>query len=107
MDEKPVENNEEFESNIVTLTDEEGNESEFEIIGSHEMDGALYLALIPADGEEGDEYVILRVETDENGEEILVSIDDDDEFDKIADIFDDELFSEIDYDADEKSGGAE
>jgi hypothetical protein len=36
---------------------------------------------------------------DENGEDILVTIEDDDEFDKIADIFDDE-FSDILYDED-------
>ena len=35
---------------------------------------------------------------DEDGEMMLVTIDDDDEFDAVADIFDDELFSDIDYD---------
>lgn len=58
----------------------------------------LYLALVP-DGEgESGEYVILKVVT-EDGEEILVTIDDDDEFDRIADIFDNELFGEIDGEA--------
>ena len=35
----------------------------------------------------------------ENGEESLVSIDDDDEFDDVADYFDDLFSEEIDYDA--------
>ena len=39
--------------------------------------------------------------TDENGEEVLVTIDDDDEFDRIADMFEDE-FMTIEYPADEK-----
>ena len=79
---------------IFTLTDEEGNESDFALIGQKEIDGVLYLALVP-DGEgESGEYVILKVVT-EDGEEILVTIDDDDEFDRVADIFDDELFGEI------------
>ena len=55
------------------------------------------MALVPVG--EDEEYVILRSEIDENGEESLVTIDDDDEFDRVADIFDDELFSEVDYDA--------
>ena len=42
------------------------------------------------------------IEEDENGEEVLVSIDDDEEFDRIADIFDDE-FADIFYDSDEDS----
>ena len=82
-----------FEPEIITLTDEEGNENDFELIASHETDGITYLALTPVEDNEEGEYVILRVETDaQSGEEILVTIDDDDEFDKIADIFDDMLF---------------
>lgn len=84
-----------------TLTDEEGNESEFELIATCELEGIAYYALIPAD--EGDneyaEYVVLRREKDEDGEDVLVTIEDDDEFDRVADYFDDLLQSEIDYDA--------
>ena len=88
---------------IFTLTDEDGNENQFELIGSQEIDGNTYLALVPIDDENGDdEYVILKVDTDDDGEEILVTIDDDDEFDRIADLFDDMLFGEIDYDGDDE-----
>ena len=88
-----------FGDEIFTLTDEDGNENQFEILGREELDGNIYFALFPIDGNENDEYVILKSDTDENGEEVLVTIDDDDEFDKIADIFDDLLFGEIDHDA--------
>ena len=44
------------------------------------------------------EYTILK-SVMEDGEEMLVSIDDDDEFDDVADYFDDLFSSEIDYDA--------
>jgi uncharacterized protein YrzB (UPF0473 family) len=91
-----------FGDEIFTLTDDEGNENQFELIGSHELDGVTYLALVPLDekGEDHEEgeYVILKLDIDDNGEEVLVTIDDDDEFDRIADIFDEELFGEIDYD---------
>ena len=83
--------------NIFTLTDEEGNESEFELLGELNIDDNIYLALIPLDGDE-DEYVILKVEVDENGDELLVTIDDDDEFDKVADAFEDTFMGEIDLD---------
>ena len=92
------------EEEIFTLTDEEGNENQFELIGSHEVDGVTYLALVPIGDKDDEEYVILKMEQDEDGKDILVTIDDDDEFDRIADIFDDELFGEIDYDADSDSG---
>ena len=96
MDEK------EFQSEYYTLTDEEGNELQFEVIGSAELNGTVYYAMIPVDDqpEEEDvyEYVILKTEIDEDGEEMLVTIDDDAEFDKIADIFDDMFSEEIDLD---------
>ncbi|MDD6266067.1 MAG: DUF1292 domain-containing protein [Clostridia bacterium] len=86
-------NNEEDE--IFTLTDENGDESDFALIGSHEQDGVMYVALMPVNDNENAEYVILRVDQEpDSGEEILVTIDDDDEFDRIADIFDDILFDD-------------
>ena len=88
---------------LYTLTDEEGNELEFEMIGQCEMNGVKYYAMIPADSDEDGEfyeYTILK-SVIEDGEEMLVSIDDDEEFDNVADYFDDLFSEEIDYDASE------
>lgn len=90
--------NEPQEQDIYTLTDEEGKETQFELLGTCEYMENTYYALASLE-DESDEYVILRAE-DDNGEMILVTIDDDDEFDAVADIFDDELFADIDYDED-------
>ena len=96
----PLGENEEMEEiEVYTLTDEDGNEKQFELIGSQEIDGNTYLALVPIEDNENEEYVILKVADDEeSGEEILVTIDDDDEFDRVADFFNDMLFDEVDYD---------
>ena len=87
--------------NIFTLTDEEGNESQFELIGNLDINGNTYVALVPVESEnsEEEEYVVLKVEEDENGDEFLVTIDDDDEFDEVADAFEDQFMAEFDYDA--------
>lgn len=85
-----------LEGEFYTLTDEDGNESRFELIGSVEMNDNVYYALIPE--QESDEYVILKLTKDDSGEDILITIEDDDEFDKVADFFEDELFDEVDYD---------
>lgn len=96
MDEK------ELQGEFYTLTDEEGNELEFEVIGSAEIGGVMYYAMVPCDEEAAAddvcEYVILKAEKDEDGEDILVTVDDDDEFDDVADFFDDMLSDEADYD---------
>ena len=93
-----------YDGDIYTLTDETGKESEFELIGSCEFEGKTYLARVPVE-EGADEYVILRLELDETGEETLVTIDDDDEFDRVADYFEDELFDTVDYDENDTNDG--
>ena len=94
---------EEEQVETFTLTDEDGNEIEFELIGSGEVDGVMYYAMIPAEEAKDEnrdtfEYVILKSEVDENGDESLFTIDDDEEFDRVADFFDD-MFSTVDFDA--------
>jgi len=111
MQEDNFDNEMETEEEIFTLTDEDGKESDFKLIGRQDVDGQSYVALIPID-ENGEEidieddedggFVILKVVEEEDGEEGLVEIEDDEEFDKIADIFEDELFEDIDYDEDEE-----
>ena len=89
-----------YDAEIYTLTDEEGVEADYKQIGVAEVGENVYYALVPLDekGEEaGDEYIILRAETDENGDTYLATIEDDEEFDSVADLFDDE-FASIDYD---------
>ena len=96
---KMPENNNEVE--VYLLQDENGQEYEFEVIAKCEKNGTTYFAMIPAEESEMDgefcEYTILKAVV-ENGEEILVSIDDDDEFERVADYFEDELFDTVDYD---------
>ena len=91
------------EREFYTLIDDEGTEIEFELIGKAEVKGTVYYAMIPADSaEQADdgfcEYVILKEEADESGEATLVTIDDDEEFDDVADYFDDLFSEEVDYD---------
>lgn len=97
MDEQ--ENSREF----YPLTDEEGNTTLFELIAETEYKGKKYYAFIPADeaaqeSEEEGVYVILRAEPQEDGTEDWVTLEDDEEFDDVADIFDAMFSEEIDYD---------
>jgi hypothetical protein len=87
------------EAPVFTLTDTDtGEEKDFELIASAEIDEVLYYALVPAD-EESEEYAILRV-TEDGDDLVLESIDDDDEFEKVEDYFNHLLFNEVDYDND-------
>jgi len=90
---------EELEAPVFTLTDEEtGEQLDFTLLADAELDGKLYYALEPAGDEESEEYVILRV-IEDGDDVILETIEDDDEFEKLEDYFNDLFFNSIDYDA--------
>ena len=91
-DEKNL-NEEMMEVEIYTLTDDEGNASDFELLAELTDGGRRYLALLPVE-EDAEEYVILTAIPGENeGEELLETIDDAAEFERVAAAFD-ELFAE-------------
>lgn len=83
----------EEEDNIVELTDEDGTVTKFEYLTTVPYDGEEYVVLMVLDEngqapeEEDGEVVILQIEQDENGEDIYVSVDDDDITQKVFDLF--------------------
>ena len=82
---------------VITLTDEEtGEDHDFTLLAKGTVDGQLYFALDP-DDDEDEGYVILKV-TEDGDEPILESIEDDDEFERVEEYFNDLLFNEVDYD---------
>lgn len=64
----------EEEVSVLELTDEDGNEVEFELVDSVDYQGDEYLILLPMD-EEDPEVVILKVVTDGKGNESYVTVD--------------------------------
>lgn len=96
---------EEFGPTFVTVTDDEGNDIELEHLDTLEIEGTTYMAFFPAqfaDAEEepvdDEEYglIILKV-INENGEELLSTVDDEDELMAVY-----EQFMEILFDEDEE-----
>ncbi|HHW99397.1 MAG TPA: DUF1292 domain-containing protein [Firmicutes bacterium] len=86
---------------FVILTDEDGNEYEFEVVDVIEVDGNSYAILYPVDEESEDEgYVIMRFALDEEDEEILVDIEDDEEWEKVVSVWE-ELIEEEGFEDDE------
>lgn len=81
--------NEEYEVNLVTLIDEDGTERDFEVLEIIEVDGAEYVVIAPPEGDEDeDEALIFRLKVDpKTKEELLVDIEDDDEWDKVAEVY--------------------
>ena len=83
---------------FLTLTDEDGEETEFEIVDKIVVNGTEYLALVPAVESDEDGLYIYKVIV-EDGDEYIEPIEDDKEFEEISETFEDRL-SEI-YDFEE------
>ena len=91
-----AENDEEM---TVTLTLDDGTELECVVLTSFEAGEKEYIALLPLDGreaEDGEVYLYRYVE-DINGNPDLENIDSDEEYEIVADAFD-ELLDSAEYD---------
>lgn len=78
-------NNEE-EVGILSLTDEEGNEVELELIDSVNYEGTEYLILLPPE-EDASEVIILEVEPYADGTESYLTVDNEDVLGAVFAIF--------------------
>ena len=91
---------EEFGPTFITVTDEDGQEIVLEFVDALEYQGNMYQAFFPAEteGEEEDPdtgLVILKV-IHENGEDMLSTLDSEEEMDAVYDLFIESLFDDED-----------
>lgn len=68
---------------VITLIDEEGQEYDFVIIDILKVKNAEYAILLP-EQEENDEAIILKIIKDEEDSDILIDIEDDQEWEAVA-----------------------
>ena len=84
-----------YGSDFITISDEDGTEYELEVLTTLEWNGSSYLAVIPAgaDEEEDLEVSILK-SVEEDGESILCAIEDEDELQTVYQQIMDALYEE-------------
>ncbi|MBQ8077971.1 MAG: DUF1292 domain-containing protein [Eubacterium sp.] len=84
--------NEIYEPDIISVTDENGNEILFELLERYETDDNVYVAITEYRDDDEEiveadfEVVILKVVEDENGDEYLEEIQNDMEYEQVSDI---------------------
>lgn len=89
----------EYGPTFITVTDEDGKEIVLEFVDALEHNGQQYQAFFPAETEGEDEddpdngLVILKV-LHEDGEDILSTLDSDEELETVYDLFMESLFDE-------------
>ena len=75
-----------MQDNIISLVDENGVESEFEVILTLEANEKEYAILMPVDDEGVEEALVFRIDQDEEGE-MLVPLEDDKEYEIVVDVY--------------------
>lgn len=95
-------NNEDFtsdvqeEANIIVLTDDEGNDVEFEFLDTVEYEGDEYIVLME-NVEDTEEVIILKIENLDDENENYVGVDDDETLNQVFKIFKERFKDEFNF----------
>ena len=85
-----------FGSDFITISDEDGTEYELEVLSTLEYNGSSYLAVVPA-GEDTEELEVSILKSiEEDGEPILCAIEDEEELQTVYDLIMGALYAEED-----------
>ena len=98
---------ESFGPDFITVTDEDGNEFELELVDTLEHQGVTYYAMFPAveedestgepkdvDADDEEYGLVIMKGIEENGEELLSTLDSDEELDEVYELFMERFFAE-------------
>ncbi len=98
---------ENFGPDFITVTDEEGNDFELELVDTLEHKGITYYAMFPAveedeatgepkdvDADDEEYGLVIMKGIEENGEELLSTLDSDEELDEVYELFMERFFQD-------------
>ena len=71
--------------NVIVLTDDEGNDVEFEWLDTVEVNDKTYVVVLPVE-DDSEEVVILKIESEED-EDTFVGLEDEDEINEVFEVF--------------------
>ena len=103
---------ENFGPDFITVTDEDGNDFELELVDTLEHQGITYYAMFPAveedeatgepkdvDADDEEYGLVIMKAIVENGEELLSTLDSDEELDQVYELFMERFFQDEDEEA--------
>lgn len=69
------------------LEDEDGKKVQFEVITKLDIEDREYVIVMPEECRESEEAIVLKIIEDENGEEIFATVEDEDEFNQVSEVY--------------------
>ncbi len=101
-----------FGPDFITVTDEDGNDFELELVDTLEHQGVTYYAMFPAveedestgepkdvDADDEEYGLVIMKAIQEDGEELLSTLDSDEELDAVYELFMERFFQDEDEEA--------
>ena len=101
-----------FGPDFITVTDEDGNDFELELVDTLEHKGITYYAMFPAveedeatgqpqdvDADDEEYGLVIMKAIQEDGEELLSTLDSDEELDQVYELFMERFFQDEDEEA--------
>ena len=90
---------------LISITDEEGNDFNLEVVGNIEYEGEDYVVFLPADmSDDNPDYgLIILHSVEEDGEEEFASVDDEELLEKLLALYMEEL-ENMDDDEEDSEG---
>lgn len=87
---------EEFGSDFISITDEDGQEYELEVLTTVEYNGCSYLAVLPAaDSDDAEELAVSILKSiEEDGETILCIVEDESELEAVYQLIMESMYEE-------------
>lgn len=85
-----------MQRDVISITDEDGVEYELEVLSTVTYKGAEYLALTPADADDEKEELEVSIlkSAEEDGEPVLLAVEDEKELEQVYDLLMQSLFEE-------------
>ncbi|MGN0558322.1 MAG: DUF1292 domain-containing protein [Acutalibacteraceae bacterium] len=96
MADEILRNEEETEDNIIVLTDDNGDDQEFEFLDLIEYENEEYIVIIPAN-DEADEVIILKIESLNDEDEQYVGVEDEETLAAVFEIFKEHYKDVVDF----------
>lgn len=69
------------------LEDEDGKKVQFEVITKLDIEDREYVIVMPEECRESEEAIVLKIIEDENGGEIFATVEDEDEFNQVSEVY--------------------
>lgn len=85
-----------YGANYISITDEDGVEYELEVLATVQYQGVDYLALTPAQADEDAQELEVSIlkSVEEDGEPVLLAVEDEDELETVYEMLMDQLFED-------------